>query len=253
MAKKALKQKSSSFSLCKLYPSFCRPADKDVVEAKSSLNVCHRSLNYSVMSKELPHGNSSRKIVETIFKSSWFKPQMKNVKVERVVKINHREDILCRFEEYREMTKRKAGKECSRCMADGNEMLRFHGFSIMCSLNVINGVVELCSLKGCNVCKILRTLFYYKRRTSLSVLYTTASSRLAHDCIHIHSHDDAGSTIAVKRRVMLVCRVIAGHLHNQESCWMQVGIYSHCMTEEAYYSNVRAFLPRFLIVYSLRE
>ncbi|GLJ45761.1 hypothetical protein SUGI_0962980 [Cryptomeria japonica] len=239
----------------------CRSKHKDPSEEKVCHNICNNTslealkAYHAVTVKELTQGNSTRKIVEMIFKSSWVTPVMKDVNFERVLKINHREDILWKFEEYRETVKRRACKTCSRCMADGNEVLRFHGTTSMCSLNVLNGVIKVCSVEGCHVCEILRTVFYYKSRGSLRGIYTTSTSGLAHDSTHLHGHNKSDSTISVKR-VMLLCRVIAGHVHkplnSHESFWkVSSESGNDYKIREVFLSDHRAFLPCFLIVYSL--
>lgn len=65
---------------------------------------------------------------------------------------------LACFEEYREIVKINANKlhvNHPRCLADGNELLMFHGTNIACSLG-INNSFSLCDLDYCGVCQILR-------------------------------------------------------------------------------------------------
>lgn len=63
-----------------------------------------------------------------------------------------------------------------RCVADGNEFLRFFATSLSCCLGD-NGCTNLCSLPNCNVCNILRWGFVNQRGKGI---YTTATSGRAH-------------------------------------------------------------------------
>ncbi|KAL0353582.1 UNVERIFIED_CONTAM: hypothetical protein Sangu_0939500 [Sesamum angustifolium] len=77
---------------------------------------------------ELVEGDSSRKIVEIICRSSWLKSENQCVRIDRVLKVHNMQKTLARFEDYRETVKTKASKlpkKHPRCLADGNELLRF--------------------------------------------------------------------------------------------------------------------------------
>jgi hypothetical protein len=63
-----------------------------------------------------------------------------------------------------------------RCVADGNELLRFFATSLRCCLGD-NGCTNLCSLPDCNVCNIIRWGFVNQRGKGI---YTTATSGRAH-------------------------------------------------------------------------
>jgi hypothetical protein len=63
-----------------------------------------------------------------------------------------------------------------RCVADGNELLRFFATSLSCCLGD-NGCTNLCSLPDCNVCNIIRWGFVNQRGKGI---YTTATSGRAH-------------------------------------------------------------------------
>lgn len=63
-----------------------------------------------------------------------------------------------------------------RCVADGNELLRFFATSLSCCLGD-NGCTNLCSLPDCNVCNIIRRGFVNQRGKGI---YTTATSGRAH-------------------------------------------------------------------------
>jgi len=63
-----------------------------------------------------------------------------------------------------------------RCVADGNELLRFFATSLSCCLGD-NGCTNLCSLPDCNVCSIIRWGFVNQRGEGI---YTTATGGRPH-------------------------------------------------------------------------
>eukprot|EP00249_Psilotum_nudum_P008496 c21319_g1_i1 orf=225-1370(+) len=202
---------------------------------------------------QLKHGDSSRNIIEIIFKTCWPSREITNVKIERVLKVHNTQRTVTKFEEYRDMVKAKASKlpkKHPRCLADGNELLRFHGTTLLCSLGM-NGSSSLCSLPNCNVCCIIRSGFPLKKELGKGI-QTTATSGKAHDSIML---GEEGS-----KRAMLVCRVIAGRIHkayNREticppngfdSAAGETGLYSKI--EELYVFNSKAILPCFVVIYN---
>ncbi|KAJ6752195.1 hypothetical protein OIU85_002600 [Salix viminalis] len=205
---------------------------------------------------ELVEGDSSRKIVEIICRTSWLKSENHCGRIERVLKVHSMQKTLARFEEYREMVKIKASKlpkKHSRCIADGNELLRFYGTSVACSLGV-NGSSSLCSSEKCCVCRILRNGFSAKMELKGGVgVYTTSTSGRAFECIEIFEDDPC------IRKALIVCRVIAGRVHRPleniqeissqtgfDSLAGKVGLYSNI--EELYLLNPRALLPCFVVI-----
>ncbi len=64
-----------------------------------------------------------------------------------------------------------------RCVADGNELLRFFATSLSCCLGDNGCTNNLCSLPNCNVCNIIRWGFVNQRGKGI---YTTATSGRAH-------------------------------------------------------------------------
>ncbi|KAJ0974800.1 hypothetical protein J5N97_016765 [Dioscorea zingiberensis] len=159
---------------------------------------------------ELVEGDSSRKIVEIICRASWLKTESNCGRIERVLKVHNMQKTLARFEEYRETVKIKASKlpkKHPRCLADGNELLRFHGTTISCSLGM-NGSSSLCTLEKCSVCRIIRNGFTMQEETNEHIgVFTTATSGRAFESIQV-SEDDPFT-----RKALLVCRVIAGRVH----------------------------------------
>ncbi|PNY06172.1 C2H2 zinc finger protein [Trifolium pratense] len=174
---------------------------------------------------ELVEGDSSRKIVEIICRTSWLKSENNCGRIERVLKVHNMQKTLARFEEYREMVKIKASKlqkKHPRCLADGNELLR-SGFSAKKELKGGIGV------------------------------FTTSTSGRAFESIEILDNEPS------LRKALIVCRVIAGRVHRPleniqemaaqtgfDSLAGKVGLYSNI--EELYLLNPRALLPCFVVI-----
>ena len=163
---------------------------------------------------------------------------------------------LARFEEYREMVKIKASKlskKHPRCLADGNELLRFYGTTVSCSLG-LNGSSSLCLSEKCCVCRIIRNGFSAKKELKGGIgVFTTSTSGRAFESIEIAADNP------LVRKALIVCRVIAGRVHRPleniqemagqtgfDSLAGKVGLYSNI--EELYLLNPRALLPCFVVI-----
>ncbi|WMV39823.1 hypothetical protein MTR67_033208 [Solanum verrucosum] len=205
---------------------------------------------------ELLEGDSSRKIVEIICRSSWLKSESQVGRIERVLKVHNTQKTLARFEEYREMVKSKASKlpkKHPRCIADGNELLRFYGTTLACGLGM-NGSCCLCISDKCCVCRIIRNGFSTKKELKGGIgVFTTSTSGSAYECIEM-SEDDPSL-----RKALIVCRVVAGRVHRPleniqemagqtgfDSLAGKVGVYSNI--EELYLLNPKALLPCFVVI-----
>ncbi|QCD86521.1 uncharacterized protein LOC114169842 [Vigna unguiculata] len=205
---------------------------------------------------ELVEGDSSRKIVEIICRTSWLKSENQCGRIERVLKVHNMQKTLARFEEYREMVKIKASKlqkKHPRCLADGNELLRFYGTTVSCSLG-LNGSSSLCLSEKCCVCRIIRNGFSAKKELKGGIgVFTTSTSGRAFESIEIFGDEPS------LRKALIVCRVIAGRVHRPleniqemaaqtgfDSLAGKVGLYSNI--EELYLLNPRALLPCFVVI-----
>ncbi|PON55945.1 Zinc finger, C2H2 domain containing protein [Trema orientale] len=205
---------------------------------------------------ELVEGDSSRKIVEIICRTSWLKSENHCGRIERVLKVHNMQRTLARFEEYREMVKIKASKlpkKHPRCIADGNELLRFYGTTLACCLG-LSGSSSLCVSEKCSVCRIIRNGFSAKKELKEGVgVFTTSTSGRAFESIEIIEEDPS------LRKALIVCRVIAGRVHRPleniqeitgqtgfDSLAGKVGLYSNI--EELYLLNPRALLPCFVVI-----
>nr|GMD05203.1 Unconventional myosin-XVB like [Ipomoea batatas] len=203
---------------------------------------------------QLVEGDSSRSIVEMICRTSWTssKPDKNNntgnTGMERILKVHNMQKMLARFEEYRETVKIKASKlakKHARCLADGNELLRFHGTTVECSLGK-NGSSSLCNSEKCQVCQILRHGFRVKKG-GVGV-FTASTSRRAVEAIEMKGG---------MKRALIVCRVIAGRVHKPVENNLQelsgfdslAGKFGlHSSVEELFLLNPKALLPCFVVI-----
>lgn len=200
---------------------------------------------------ELGAEDTSKNIVEIIFQSSWLKKQSPVCKIDRILKVQNTPKTIAKFEEYRDSIKSKSTKKQPRCVADGNELLRFHSTTLLCSLG-LNGSSNLCnSIPSCNICSIIKNGF----RVGGKGILTTATSGKADDSA-------AGVAEEGEKRAMLVCRVIAGRVRKNNVTVVEggsveeeydsvagatTGVYSSL--EELYVFNPRAILPCFVVIY----
>lgn len=203
---------------------------------------------------ELGPEDTSKNIVEIIFQSSWLKKQSPVCKIDRILKVQNTQKTVTKFEDYRDSIKFKATrlpKKHPRCIADGNELLRFHCTTFKCSLG-LNGSSNLCnSIPNCNVCSIIKNGFKVVDGgpTGKGIL-TTASSGRAHDQAEVGMEEN-------DKRAMLVCRVIAGRVRKSlegvgsseeyDSVAGASGVYSNL--DELYVFNPKAILPCFVVIY----
>lgn len=177
---------------------------------------------------ELPEGHPSRNVVEIIFHTSWG-PKAFAGRIEMIFKVQHASRTVARFEEYREMVKCRAGsglgsgrssEENARCVADGNEVMRFYCLGPTADSGACGGGYGAWGFPG----------------GKGSAICTFSGSSGA--------HESAGGGRG--RRAMLVCRVIAGRVSKQ------IG-YDSVSREngELLVFDSRAVLPCFLIIYKL--
>jgi hypothetical protein len=214
-------------------------------------------LRFSRAVTEVVGGETASKVVELIYSVGWPNPEAALDRVERVVKVHSMERRVDRFKEYMEEVKGRAARlpnKHPRCVADGNELLQFHGTTVSCSLGS-GGSHSVCTSSLCNVCRIIRHGFSATRksRNSGGGVFTTSTSRHALECLQETSGVGA-------KHALLVCRVIAGRIHRPleklsqdfavqpgfDSVAGQVGDDSSI--EELYLLNPSALLPCFVVI-----
>lgn len=206
---------------------------------------------------ELTDNESGKNIVSIIFNSGWTNVT-KNPVITRVLKIHHNPKVLTRFEEYREFVKTKAARNGvvrrrdERCIADGNELLRFHCATFLCDLGQ-NGNSSLCSQQYCSVCGIINSGFSPK----LDGIATVSTSWRAHAAIPEEIEEEFSFINA--KRAILVCRVIAGRVGcdpdvaDKEDSGFDSLVGRLDDEDELLVYNPRAVLPCFVIVYNVSD
>lgn len=227
---------------------------------KPQLLEQHQAIKHAV--SELQDGDSGKNIVHIIFKTGWSCKE-KNPEIHRILKIHNGPKILSRFEEYRELVKAKAARNGGvkrrdeRCIADGNELLRFFCSTFMCDLGA-NGNSSICNQQYCSVCGIIKSGFSPK----MDGISTLSSSWRAHMTIP-EDVEEEFKFMNVKR-AMLVCRVLAGRVgceleeeDKEDGGFDSVvarggsGVHSRVDEEDLVVFNPRAVLPCFVIVYTV--
>ncbi|KAJ7964145.1 C2H2-like zinc finger protein [Quillaja saponaria] len=220
----------------------------------------HQAIKHAF--SELLDGDTGNNIVRIIFKTGWTDNQ-KCPKINRILKIHNCPKILAKFEEYRESVKAKAARNVAvrrrdeRCIADGNELLRFHCSTFLCDLG-LDGNFSLCSQQYCNICGIIKSGFSPK----LDGISTLSSSWRAH--VTIPEEIEEEFKYMNVKRAMLVCRVIAGRVGCESGevdkedggfdslmARSGSGVHTRSDDEELLVFNPRAVLPCFVIVYTM--
>ncbi|XP_061370106.1 uncharacterized protein LOC133312845 [Gastrolobium bilobum] len=201
---------------------------------------------------------SSRQIIETICGTSSVNPENMLGQIGCILKVQSMTKTLACFEEYREMVKIKADKlqkKHPRCLADGNELLRFHGTTVACPLGT-NSSYSLCTLDYCGICQILRHGFSTNEEFQGALgVYTTSTSGKAFDSIR------PSNERPFLRKSVIVCRVIAGRIYSPleefqekvdsgfDSLAQKKSGQSDADIEELFVLNPKALLPCFVVIY----
>ncbi|CAN6374281.1 unnamed protein product [Urochloa humidicola] len=239
---------SRSFATAAFHCSDCG----DVFGKEDSLEL-HKATKHAV--SELGPDDTSRNIVEIIFQSSWLRKEAPVCKIDRILKVQNSDMTVKRFEEYKERIKERAsgdeGKKNARCVADGNELLRFHCTTFTCSLGT-GGGTALCPATAaqCKLCGIIRDGFRVDGDGRIATMATSG-----------RAHDMAEGISDGEKKAMLVCRVVAGRVKkacsdtkSSEDCDFDSvspnseGLYSDL--DELFVFNPRAILPCFVVIYS---
>ncbi|CAN6481817.1 unnamed protein product [Victoria cruziana] len=220
---------------------------------------------------EVRRDDSGLDIVEIMFQSNWLKDSP-ICQVDRILKIHNTARTVRRFESYRDSVRSRASRRNPRCVADGNELLRFFCTTFACSIGT-RGSTSLCgSGVICGVCNAIRNGFG-ERMGGGRGLCTTATSGRAHDSMEATEEEKAASG---GRRAMLVCRVIAGMIRRGgstlpidlnevveeddaggspgerfDSVAGPTDLYSNL--DELYVFDPKAILPCFVVIYRVQE
>ncbi|XP_034674383.1 uncharacterized protein LOC117905607 [Vitis riparia] len=180
-----------------LRTTICSCPDCGEIFMKAEILELHQAVRHAELGPE----DTSKNVVEIIFQSNWLKKQ-----ASVILKVHNTPKTISKFEEYRDSNKTKATKlpkKHPRCVADGDELLRFHCTTFVCSIG-LNGSSNLCnSIPSCNICSIIKNGFKVAGGVPGKRILTTATSGKAHDSARMSSPDDN------VKRAMLVCRVIS--------------------------------------------
>ncbi|CAA7038061.1 unnamed protein product [Microthlaspi erraticum] len=241
-------------------------------EIFSRINLLEQHIAIKHAVSELIDGESSTNIVKIIFKSGWPEHGSKIPEIQRILKIHNSPKILTRFEEYREFVKAKASRsngggrrwDDERCVADGNELLRFYCSTFMCNLGQ-NGSSSLCGHQYCSICGIIGSGFSPK----LDGIATLATGWRGH--VAVPEEVEEEFAFMNVKRAMLVCRVVAGRvgcdmMGDDDDVGKNDGGYDSLVgqgtgsksgallridDDELLVFNPRAVLPCFVIVYTV--
>ncbi|GJN08365.1 hypothetical protein PR202_ga26276 [Eleusine coracana subsp. coracana] len=222
----------------------------------------HHATKHSLLS-ELSHLDSSANIIRMIFLAGWNNPSSSDADaaptVRRVLKIHHTPRALARFEEYRDLVRARAQRRATtttaeeeRCIADGNERLRFHCSTTLC------GAGGACGSPYCRACSTVRHGFAGKQ-ADVDGIATYASARAAHAALPGDLEQEFA--FLQVRRAMLVCRVVAGRVGRGDAdadddkvaydslVPVRAGADGGGGDVELLVFNPRAVLPCFVIIY----
>ncbi|OWM71825.1 uncharacterized protein LOC116195360 [Punica granatum] len=189
---------------------------------------------------ELPEGHPSRRVVEIIFHTSWG-PKAFSGRVEIIFKVQNGQRATARFEEYRETVQSRAGlvssgstwEDDARCIADGNEMMRFQSVGPM---PLGDAAHNYPGAWGC------------LQRGKVAAICTYSGSGQAHESSEVTGRPG--------RRAMLVCRVVAGRVAKRAGIdpYLESRVGFDSMSGDngnLLVYDSRAVLPCFLIIYRL--
>lgn len=180
----------------------------------------------------------------------------KSPNIHRILKIHNSSKIVSRFEEFRECVKSRAAAKTKtlrdeRCIADGNELLRFHCTTFICELDNSS----ICSQQYCSLCGIIKNGFSPK----MDGISTLPTSYRAH--VSIPEDIEEEFKFMHVKRALLVCRVIAGRVGcDPMACIVDkedpgfdslAGRGDGDEEDELLVFNPRAVLPCFVIVYTM--
>ncbi|XP_047170339.1 uncharacterized protein LOC124838708 [Vigna umbellata] len=207
---------------------------------------------------QLEREDSSSKIIEQICEGNL--TESNATEIECVMRVQSKQETFAWYEECRELVRVKAKnleKEQPRCLVDGNELLRFHGTTLACSLGSNASSSTLCTLDHCGVCQILKHGFYSNQELFNGALGVCTSSSSAKAIHSICSPNNK----SVTRKCVMLCRVIAGRIHNPLQEIEEIThtgfdslvkkMRDHSEIEELVVLNPRAVLPCFLVIYNL--
>ncbi|TKY57374.1 hypothetical protein E2542_SST21822 [Spatholobus suberectus] len=218
------------------------------IETPTSV-VVSRPSNTLVRLHELSVGDPSRKIVEMIFQKAWFNTSKPLKKVRTVLRVSYSEEVLERFEKYRENVKKVASEQYPRhprSTVDGNELLRFYGTTMRCFQGKsAKKVYDLCKDPSCYLCQIIQ--FNFNTRCAEIHLNTSGKD--------LGNRTTATATVRSVKKAAIICRIIAGTAANEVDGEYE-GSHSTGLGEMRFSlekfveKNPSSILPCFVIIFS---
>ncbi|MED6205559.1 hypothetical protein PIB30_018732 [Stylosanthes scabra] len=201
--------------------------------------VVSRPNNTLARLHELSVGDPSRKIVEMIFQKAWMNTSKPLRKIKTVLRVSYSEQVLERFEKYREKVKNNADERHPRSTVDGNELLRFYATTVRCFQGkAVKRVHDLCKDHSCCLCQTIQFNF-----------------NTEHAKIQLNLNDTA--RVRIVKRAAIVCRIIAGTSMNEvdggeyEGPTVSNGLGEIQFSLEKFVvKNPSSILPCFVIIFS---
>ncbi|XP_019158826.1 PREDICTED: uncharacterized protein LOC109155658 [Ipomoea nil] len=198
--------------------------------------------------EEVVEGEALLGVVEAVFRTGW-KRNGGGYTIRKVFRVNHGSGVYERFETYR-----KAVKAKGVLWGDGNEVLRYRGTAITCSLGV-SQFMGTCNRRSCGVCRIIghnnsNNAAMDMRPVTLSKTSWRAHRR-AEKCRG--GRDDS-------KRAIVVCRVIAGRVarccngsivNGEEDNGEFDSVENMDGSEKLVVLDSRAILPCFVVLYNV--
>ncbi|KAL9316720.1 hypothetical protein ACSQ67_017721 [Phaseolus vulgaris] len=209
--------------------------------------VVSRPSNTLTRLHELSVGDPSRKIVEMIFQKAWFNTSKPLKKVRTVLRVSCSEEVLERFENYRENVKKVASVQYPRhprSTVDGNELLQFYGTTVRCFQGKsTKRVHDLCKDPSCYLCQIIQFNF----KTQYTDIHLNTSNK--------ELSNRAAARVHSVKKAAIICRIIAGTPVNEVDGEYEgpgsTGLGKMQFSLEKFVAkNPSSILPCFVIIFS---
>ncbi|CAH1444325.1 unnamed protein product [Lactuca virosa] len=152
----------------------------------------------------LETGDSSRNVIELIFRATTTDITRCSVNIKHVLKLNHSRETLESFESFREDVKNRSYVDYNkhpRNMVDGNEQLLFCGTNTTrCKLM---GTSNLCRDSNYSICNIFKSGFYTTKKKN-GIWFSTSCEDLV--------NANMNANMMNVKMAIIVCRVITGRV-----------------------------------------
>ncbi|KAI3496857.1 hypothetical protein L1887_39235 [Cichorium endivia] len=150
----------------------------------------------------LETGDSSRNVIELIFRATTTDITRCSTNIKQVLKLNHSRETIERFESFREGVKNRASlhyHKHSRNMVDGNEQLLFCGTKPTRCKQF--GTSKLCRDSNCSICNIFKSGFHTTKKKTGMWMSTSCEDLI---------NSNTNAKMVNVNMAILVCRVITG-------------------------------------------